>query len=75
MAQSVAYSSAPEWADVEPVPQDDGPDPVCPIAYTADFVETMSYFRAVLQADERSARALQLTQRVIDLNPANYTAW
>ena len=58
-----------------PIPQDDGPDPVCPIAYTAEFVETMNYFRAVLASDERSKRALTLTERVISLNPANYTAW
>ena len=28
-----------------------------------------------MQRDERSARALQLTQHVIELAPANYTAW
>ncbi len=69
------YAGNPVWADVQPVPQDDGPDPVCPIAYTADFVETMDYFRAVLQRDERSVRSLALTQHVIEINPANYTAW
>jgi protein farnesyltransferase/geranylgeranyltransferase type-1 subunit alpha len=70
-----SYSSDQAWADVVPVPQDDGPDPVCPIAYSAEFIETMNYFRAVLQQDERSERALRLTKHVIDLNPANYTAW
>lgn len=73
--QSIAYGSDPLWEDVVPVPQDDGPDPVCPIAYTADFVETMNYFRAILASDERSARALRLTNDVISKNPANYTAW
>lgn len=66
---------AEEWADLTPVPQDDGPDPVCAIMYRPEYVETMDIFRAVLKASEKSARALQLTAVVIDLNPANYTAW
>ena len=69
------YKDDPDWADVQPIAQDDGPDPVCPIAYTEAFVDAMDYFRAVLHSDERSLRALALTQRIIDLNPANYTAW
>ena len=29
------YSEDEAWKDVVPIKQDDGPDPVCPIAYTA----------------------------------------
>lgn len=69
------YTSDPEWADVTGIAQDDGPEPVCPIAYSPQFVQTMDYFRAILAMDEQSARALQLTEDVIDQNSANYTAW
>ncbi len=62
-----------DWADVEPIPQDDGPRPVVPIAYTDAFRESMDRFRAILANDERSPRALKLTSDVIAVNPANYT--
>lgn len=72
----VPFAKRPEWADVQPVPQDDGPQGgVCAIAYSPQFRETMDYFRAVVKASEVSDRALRLTDEVIRLNAANYTAW
>jgi len=69
------FGERDDFKDIVPIPQDDGPLPVCPIAYAPQFTDTMNYFRAVLQKDERSERSLQITEEVIDLNAANYTAW
>ncbi|XP_057959121.1 protein farnesyltransferase/geranylgeranyltransferase type-1 subunit alpha [Malania oleifera] len=74
-AMRIPLSQRPGWSDVTPVPQDDGPNPVVPIAYKDDFVETMDYFRALYFAGERSPRALQLTSEAIDMNAGNYTVW
>ncbi|CAB4412720.1 unnamed protein product [Rhizophagus irregularis] len=63
------------WSDIKPVPLDDGPDPLAPIAYDAEYSEAMGYFRAISQRDERSERALKLTERIIEYNPAHYTIW
>ncbi|KAI9196118.1 hypothetical protein LWI28_021168 [Acer negundo] len=73
--ERLPMSRRPEWSDVTPLPQDDGPDPVVPIDYKQDFTETMDYFRALYRAQERSPRALSLTQEAIRFNPGNYTVW
>lgn len=70
---TVPLSERPEWSDVVPLTQDDGPNPVVRIAYKEDFRETMDYFRAIYRSDERSARALRLTEEALRLNSGNYT--
>jgi protein farnesyltransferase/geranylgeranyltransferase type-1 subunit alpha len=71
-----SYASSPIWADVVPIPQDDGgPNPLAAIAYSEEYSEAMSYLRAVIGQPEFSERALDLTRHIITLNPAHYTVW
>jgi protein farnesyltransferase/geranylgeranyltransferase type-1 subunit alpha len=69
------FSERPEYSDVVPIAQDDGPNPPVCIAYTPQYIDTMNYFRALYAAGERSERALEVTSAVVRLNAANYTAW
>jgi len=82
------YSSSPEWADLQPIPLDeggpdnedgsdgeDGPLPLATIAYPPSYLEATSYLRAVMAANEMSERVLKLTEDVISMNPAHYTVW
>jgi len=73
----VPISKRPEWSDMKPIPEHPSMDvpPVCHIAYSERFRETMDYFRAVLFTEEFSERALALSQEAILCNQSNYTAW
>ncbi|OCF42197.1 protein farnesyltransferase/geranylgeranyltransferase type-1 subunit alpha [Kwoniella heveanensis CBS 569] len=64
-----------QWSDVKPIAQDDGPNPVVPIMYSEEYRDAMDYFRAVAASEERSERALDLTETIIRMNPAHYTVW
>jgi protein farnesyltransferase/geranylgeranyltransferase type-1 subunit alpha len=70
------YSDDPGWEDVVPLATDEGgPHPLASIAYSDEYEETMSYLRAVMAANELSGRVLDLTEDLIDMNPAHYTVW
>ncbi|KAJ3292298.1 CAAX geranylgeranyltransferase alpha subunit [Rhizoclosmatium sp. JEL0117] len=63
------------FSDVLPIPLDEGPNPISPIAYPAEYSQAMDYFRACARANEKSQRVLDLTAAIIELNPAHYTVW
>lgn len=63
------------WADVTPIPQNDGPTPLAPIAYSDEFKQSIGLLRACMKCEEYSERALAVTAAVIEQNPAHYTAW
>ena len=72
------YSSSPTWADITPIPLDEGPGPGparATIAYPEKYTEAMSYLRAVMALNEYSERCLDLTDDIIAMNPAHYTVW
>mmetsp|Transcript_34351 Transcript_34351/g.96845 ORF Transcript_34351/g.96845 Transcript_34351/m.96845 type:complete len:346 (+) Transcript_34351:279-1316(+) len=76
MAQEKGWLEAPEWADVQPVPQGDPEgNLVVQIEYSKDYVDATGVLRCLMARQERSERALWLTKKVIALNPAHYTAW
>jgi len=37
--------------------------------------DATDYFRAIVKAGELSARVLELTESIIRMNPAHYSAW
>ena len=42
------------FADITPIPQNDGPHSVCAIDYPEKFVEAMDYLRAIIDKHEHS---------------------
>eukprot|EP00842_Homolaphlyctis_polyrhiza_P005158 jgi/Hompol1/5643/HPOL_004596-RA len=63
------------FSDLAPVPQDDGPNPLVPIAYPQDYSTAMNYFRAVCQSQEYSERVLKLTAFLVEKNASHYSVW
>ncbi|PCH35063.1 protein prenylyltransferase [Wolfiporia cocos MD-104 SS10] len=69
------YSEDPAWADVVPIPQYQGVDALAPINYTEEYQDATNYFRGIVKTGEMSPRVLQLTEHIIRMNPAHYSAW
>uniref|UniRef100_A0A061RT46 Protein farnesyltransferase/geranylgeranyltransferase type-1 subunit alpha n=1 Tax=Tetraselmis sp. GSL018 TaxID=582737 RepID=A0A061RT46_9CHLO len=63
-----------EWAGVEPLPLFDGV-PVAAPRLSAEYADMLGLLGAVQASGERSKRVLDLTEALIYVNSANYTAW
>ncbi|CED82347.1 Protein farnesyltransferase, alpha subunit/protein geranylgeranyltransferase type I, alpha subunit [Phaffia rhodozyma] len=74
MASSM-FSQDPRWADLNPIPQIEPENSLVPIMYSLEYQDAMGYFRALSALEEYSDRALEVTLRVIRMNPAHYTVW
>ncbi|KAH7928588.1 protein prenylyltransferase [Leucogyrophana mollusca] len=73
--QSILFAERPEWADVTPLAQYENINPVAPIFYTNEYKDAADYFRGIVNAGEMSPRVLELTEKIIRMNPAHYSAW
>ncbi|KAF5379034.1 hypothetical protein D9615_006017 [Tricholomella constricta] len=69
------YAERPEWNDVTPLSQYEDAAPIAPIFYSAEYKDATDYFRGIVKTGEKSERVLQLTESIIRLNPAHYSAW
>ncbi|KAG7095416.1 hypothetical protein E1B28_006165 [Marasmius oreades] len=72
---TVPYANRPEWADVTPIEQHENDQPLAPIHYTAEYKDATDYFRGIVETGEKSERVLELTQNIINMNPAHYSVW
>ncbi|KAI0659719.1 protein prenylyltransferase [Cubamyces menziesii] len=75
MSELELLADDPEWADVTPIRQYENVNPIAPIFYSEEYKDATDYFRAVVKAGETSPRVLKLTEKIIRMNPAHYTAW
>lgn len=71
----VHFADRPEWADVTPIEQYEGINPLAPILYGKTYKDATDYLRAVVASGEKSPRVLELTEAVVRMNPSHYTAW
>ncbi|KAJ2996892.1 CAAX geranylgeranyltransferase alpha subunit [Globomyces sp. JEL0801] len=64
-----------DWKDVTPKRQDDGENPLVPIAYEEYYKTCMDYYRALSIIPEYSQRALDLTTEILTENASHYSVW
>lgn len=64
-----------EYQDVTPVKLNEESPQLCQILYSDEYKQTMGILLALMEAEEYSERALQLTQKGIELLASHYTIW
>lgn len=69
------FSARVEWADIVPIQQYESSNPLAPIFYTVEYQDATDYFRGIVKKGEKSPRVLELTEAIIRINPAHYSAW
>ncbi|GAA5953035.1 hypothetical protein JCM21900_005046 [Sporobolomyces salmonicolor] len=71
----VPWAKRKGWEDLQPIPQNDAPKCLVPIAYPEHYRDAMDTFRAIVAQQERSERTLELTELIIQMNPGHYSIW
>ncbi|KAI0701051.1 protein prenylyltransferase [Cytidiella melzeri] len=69
------YCEREDWTDIVPIPQYDGVNPIAPIFYNPEYKDATDYFRGIVKTGEMSQRVLELTEKIIRMNAAHYSAW
>jgi hypothetical protein len=68
-------SQTPEWQDVTPVSLSDESRAAVDINFSAKYLDTFGLLFSCIEAQEKTARVLLLTERCIGLCSSHYTAW
>lgn len=64
-----------DWSDIDPIEQFTPEIEILKMEYDDKFREISNYFRAILQKNEISMRAFNLTSELLLVNSTNYMAW
>ena len=75
MSNQTFLSLSPEWEDLVPLELPTDSHAAVDICYTDQYKDTFGLLYAVIKKGEKTARALELTERCIYLCAAHYTAW
>ena len=64
-----------ELSDLEPLVELSEQHQAASIDYSPEYKLLLRYFTGLLRRDEKSERALLITEQLLNINPAHYTVW